>query len=81
MYGCLTFLFFGLFFIVIASVLGAFRLLFGLKRSARRFANSMKGTTSQAPPEEEAAPRSPRKRKGKFFEKDEGVYVDFEEIR
>lgn len=80
MYGCITLLLFGFFFVLMAAIAGAFRLVFGLKRTARRFAGQARGTKTGEAAEPDGPPRPRHKRQGKFFEKDEGVYVDYEEI-
>lgn len=80
MYGCITFLLFGFIFVLLTALAGAFRLVFGLKRTARRFAEQTGADKAREKAEADGPPRPRRKRQGKFFEKDEGVYVDFEEI-
>ena len=67
-------------FVLLTALAGAFRLVFGLKRTARRFAGQTGADKAREKAEADGPPRPRRKRQGKFFEKDEGVYVDFEEI-
>lgn len=81
MYGCLTFLLFGIFFAVVAVLAGVFRLAFGLRRTARRFTDNMKASAGQSETEEKPRQQTTPKQKQKFFGKDEGIYVDFEEVR
>ncbi len=89
MYGCLGFILFGVFFLVVALGLNLLRLLFGVRRAARRFTEGMAGTSRKAEPSgggtagkpaESGHAASHRSSSGKFFDKSEGEYVDFEEL-
>lgn len=89
MAGCLIGLFVGILIIVLSFVLNIFRLVFGVKDAARRFM----GTDSEkrrgpaqtgnanSQPGNDGAHRNSQRQQGRFFDKNEGDYVDFEEIK
>lgn len=86
MYGCLLGLFTLVVFAVLSLVINVFRLFAGAKRTARDF---MSGGSESVHREKQkpfagAGTRPTSKRRtasGKFFDKTEGDYVEFEEIK
>ncbi len=91
MYGCLSLLLLGVVFIFIAAVMGLLQILFSIRRSANAFRQTINGegprkkkkTTRKAGnPSSGTADgtQNHRNDNGKFFEKNEGEYVDFEDI-
>lgn len=80
--GCLLALFIGIVFILFSFFSSIFRLFMGVKQTVH---NAMGGQTSRPQTETENAEaagrrHSHRRPSGRFFDKDEGEYVDFEEL-
>lgn len=82
MNGCLSLLLFGFFFLLAGFLINVFRFGFGIWHTTRHFRRTMKdferaanGTQSKPEPEQ------PKSKDGKIFSRDEGQYVDFEEMK
>ncbi len=75
--GCLFVLFFLLFIPIVAAVRMVFRVLSGTSSSAR---HGRPGPGREREPSSAGKGNTPPKKSGKIFGKDEGEYVDFEEI-
>lgn len=93
MYGCLPLLLFGIVFIFFSALIGLLRLLFGVRRTARAFRDAMGGGAQQQTRQgrhdaghdnhtaHAAAGETSHRKNGKFFDRNEGEYVDFEEVK
>lgn len=93
--GCIYGLIVAFLFIFISFALGLFRLLFGAGRATRRFideatgnsrqgsasASSQRQSSSTDAGSQSAAKGSRGDKNGRFFDKNEGDYVDFEEVK
>ncbi len=76
--GCLLSFVFILFFFIFAAVGNILRVLFGFNNLHKRNARQQQQQThTQRPHASNASPAS----EGKIFDKNEGEYVDFEEIK
>ncbi len=85
--GCLFILLFGVVFVALAFLQQLFRAFFGQSPSSRRSTNSTnssshtQSTSTSGNARHEAGRKNSRQRRsGKIFEKNEGQYVDFEEV-
>lgn len=96
MYGCLPILLFGIFFVILSVFVGIVRLLFGINRVRRQFRRSAEAgarrsgssydrsssSTQSSGAAASSGADARRNAKGdKFFQSDEGEYVDFEEVK
>lgn len=93
MYGCLPLLLFSIIVIIFSAVIGLLRLLFGVRRTAKAFRDAMGGGAQQSQRtgnssthtgssrQSSTTGTAPQHKNGKFFGKDEGEYVDFEEVK
>lgn len=92
--GCIFGLFIGIVFILLSFALNVVRLLFGVRRAARQFMGDAadsrrqdaartdrrtRGGSAEAGSSSRTSPH--RSKSGRFFDKDEGEYIDFEEVR
>lgn len=77
--GCLFFLFFGIVFVLYAFARNVLTLLFG--RPARRSYEAPRSEERQACGTASGASSSAAPQEGKIFQKTEGEYVDFEEVK
>lgn len=81
MYGCLPLLLFGV-FIAVFSLLGTvLRVLFTLKRSAQHFADSVRRGDKPQFTSRREQPKKDAKSRDKHFDRTEGEYVPFEEVK
>ncbi len=85
--GCLFVLLFGVVFVAFAFLQQFFRVLFGQTPRSGRSTNSTSNqqhssahTSSGNAHRESGRKNSRQRRSGKIFEKNEGEYVDFEEV-
>ncbi len=91
MAGCLVALLVGFFIIIVTLLMSVAKFLFGVRNAARQFMggtgsnsrNSSAGSSSTSPeePPKEEKKTARKGKNGKFFGKDEGEYIDFEDIR
>lgn len=80
MYGCLPLFLFAVLAVFFYALTFIFRVFFGLRDTARKFSETINnGGGKQSPhrQQQDAEQKTPKKK----FESDEGVYVDFEEIK
>ncbi len=77
--GCLAFIFFIAIFAFLAILISLMRMVFGVRNAARRFMGEEPPRKPQSRTEQ-AQGNKPKKEKEKHFDKDEGEYVDFEEV-
>ena len=79
-------------FFFISILVSILRVVFGVKQSLNRMKNGQAGTQQQDAKQQtgpddpfgfndKRPEKKPRRHQGRFFEKSEGEYVDFEEIR
>lgn len=80
MYGCIPGLFAVLFFFIIFIVVTILRIVFAARRTVKRFMNGAKETAGQEEWKRSENSTRPTRHKGKHFGRDEGIYVDFEEV-
>lgn len=94
--GCLLAIFIGFVFIILSFALNLLRLFFGFKNAASQFmgrqtSQQRAGTFTNERPDASTSDtyskntsekeENHRDRNGRFFEHDEGEYVDYEEIK
>ncbi len=78
--GCLVFIVFLGFFVFLAVLINILRVFFGVRNAARRFMGNTPSSGKQQSRTEKTRESAPKKEKEKHFDKDEGEYVDFEEV-
>ncbi len=80
--GCFVFILFFGFFIFLAILINILRLVFGVRQAARRFmgdAPHQQKNAEEKQTQYRAKPNAPNP--PKHFAKDEGEYIDFEEVK
>lgn len=90
MYGCLSIILFGFLIFIVSVLIRVAHFLFNMKKTVRNFQENLNGRTSndkgrrnenEGFTSTERAGADHHHRVGeKFFEKDEGEYIEFEEI-
>ena len=79
--GCLFFLLFGVFIIFFAVFGNLIRMLWGVKKATKKFKNAAKEQQKQESQFSQERHEHRKKEKGKIFDKSEGEYIEFEEIK
>ena len=86
--GCLFFFLFGIFILFFAVFGNIIRVLFGLRKAQKNFKKAAKQAEKEQrkqnhnySDQQTSRPHKKQQNKGKIFDKNEGEYIDFEEVK
>ena len=89
MYGCISIILFGFLVFIVSALIRLAHFFFKMRKTVRNFQDNLNGRTANTGQQkgnegftstERAGADHHRRRGEKFFDKDEGEYIEFEEI-